>query len=194
MNVTETTTVVRGLLVMWIVAGIVSGCEGPERKSRGARPGTAPVSSGKPPPAPLPTAAEWEAQQQAKRAAAESDDDGSDGDEDSGSDSDDSDSSSRVARKEAAVGVGAKGHDLGPGFLTTPVETFFSTKERITFQIQIPHAMNTFKAIEDRAPKSHQEFMEKIIIANNIPLPELPEGHRYIYDPQKEQLMVEHPR
>ena len=53
--------------------------------------------------------------------------------------------------------------------------------------------MKLFKASEDRAPKSHEEFMEKIIKANNIHLPELPDGQRYQYDPKTEQLMVESP-
>jgi len=35
--------------------------------------------------------------------------------------------------------------------------------------------------------------MEKIIKANNISLPELPEGHKYVYDPKLEMLMVEKP-
>ena len=33
----------------------------------------------------------------------------------------------------------------------------------------------------------------KIIKANNIHLPELPDGDRYMYDPKTEQLMVESP-
>ena len=41
---------------------------------------------------------------------------------------------------------------------------------------------------------SHEEFMEKIVQANNIRLPELPEGHRYLYDPTTNELMVERPK
>jgi hypothetical protein len=35
--------------------------------------------------------------------------------------------------------------------------------------------------------------MEKIIKANRIRLPALPQGQRYVYDPKQEQLMVEKP-
>ena len=35
--------------------------------------------------------------------------------------------------------------------------------------------------------------MQKIIKENQIKLPELPFGQRYVYDPKKEQLMVEKP-
>ena len=36
--------------------------------------------------------------------------------------------------------------------------------------------------------------MEKIIKAGGIRLPPLPPGHRYVYDPATEQLLVEQPR
>lgn len=98
-----------------------------------------------------------------------------------------------TVRSKAEVGVGAKGHGYGEGLVSTPAGAYFRTKERIAFDIQIKHAMNLFKAMENRAPKSHEEFMEKIIRANHIALPELPEGHRYVYDPKTEELMVEQP-
>lgn len=98
-----------------------------------------------------------------------------------------------TVRTKAEVGVGAKGHGYGEGLVSTPAGAYFRTKERIAFDIQIKHAMNLFKAMENRAPKSHEEFMEKIIRANHIALPELPEGHRYVYDPKTEELMVEQP-
>lgn len=98
-----------------------------------------------------------------------------------------------TVRNKAEVGVGAKGQGYGEGLVSTPAGAYFRTKERIAFDIQIKHAMNLFKAMENRAPKSHEEFMEKIVRANNIALPELPEGHRYVYDPKTEELMVESP-
>ncbi|MEN6558797.1 MAG: hypothetical protein ABFC54_11515 [Thermoguttaceae bacterium] len=97
---------------------------------------------------------------------------------------------------KAAVGVGAKGRydTSGPAsVITVPVASLFSTKERLAFEIQIPQAMNLFKASEGRAPKSHEEFMERIIKEQRIQLPELPEGERYRYDPKSEQLMVDRP-
>jgi hypothetical protein len=95
--------------------------------------------------------------------------------------------------QKADVGVGAKGRGYSPGLITTPVSVFFRTQERITFQIAIPHAMNLYKASNGSAPKTHEEFMEKIIKEQRIKLPDLPQGQRYIYDPAKEELMVEHP-
>jgi type IV secretory pathway VirB10-like protein len=98
-----------------------------------------------------------------------------------------------TVQKAAAVGAGAKGRGYGEGMVATPVATYFIVKERIAYDIQIPHAMNLFKATEGHAPKTHEEFMEKIVKANQIHLPTLPSGHRYVYDPEQGQLMVAQP-
>ncbi len=95
--------------------------------------------------------------------------------------------------KQAQAGVGEKGH-YEQGIITTPVSVFFTVQERIAFEIQVPHALQLFKAMEGRPPKDQAEFMQKIIKANQIKLPELPPGHRYLYNPKTEQLMVEYPR
>jgi hypothetical protein len=96
-------------------------------------------------------------------------------------------------RVKAEKGVGAKGRGYGQGVIATPAASLFAAKERIAFEIQIPHAMNLFKGMEGRMPNSNKEFMEKIIKENQIQLPTLPEGERYVYDPKTEQLMVEKP-
>lgn len=97
------------------------------------------------------------------------------------------------AAVKADSGVGAKGQGYGPGLVTTPVATYFRAQEQIVFRIQIPDAMRLYKATNGHAPKSHEEFMEKIVNENRIRLPELPPGHRYRYYPDREELMVEHP-
>ncbi len=94
-----------------------------------------------------------------------------------------------MVKKKAAVGVGKKGH-YGKGIIATPLGSLFAAEERIDFEVQIPHAMQMFKALNGRAPKDTEEFMEKIIKEYRIRLPELPEGQRYEYDPKTEQLMV----
>ena len=94
-----------------------------------------------------------------------------------------------MVREEAQPGVTGKGQ-YGGGLLTTPVEVYFSAGERIVFNIQIPHTLRTYTALHG-APKTHEEFMEKVI--KGIALPELPQNHRYVFDPETQQLMVEHP-
>jgi len=99
-----------------------------------------------------------------------------------------------VTAVPAQVGVGQKGRTLGqPGFLTTPVYVYFRSQEMVAFRIQVPQAMQLFKATNGRAPQSHEEFWREIIEANAIRLPQLPPGHRYVYDPAREELMVEQP-
>ena len=100
--------------------------------------------------------------------------------------------------RPAEVGVGIKGQSLknetGIGkIIAQPAMTLFAVKEKIPFEIEIPAAMNLFKAGEGegRAPSTHEEFMEKIIKFNRIKLPKLPEGQEYRYRPEEEQLWVQ---
>jgi hypothetical protein len=103
---------------------------------------------------------------------------------------------SATERIKAEKGVGIKGRSLDQyeGIIVTPAKAFFSTKERIAFEIEVPHALSLFKATEGQGPKSHEEFMEKIVQFNRIKLPQLPPGHKYVYDVAQEQLMVERPK
>jgi hypothetical protein len=93
------------------------------------------------------------------------------------------------------VGVGAKGRGLDQlkGPLVTPAKAYFTMREKTIFQIQIPHAMQMYEALQGSAPRTHEEFMAKIIQDNQIKLPDLPPGQRYVYDPQAKELMVERP-
>lgn len=111
-----------------------------------------------------------------------------------------------VERTVARPGVTGKGEGYGTGPIATPVRAYFLTRERIVFDIQIASAMNTYKAINGHFPKSHEEFMEKIIRANQIKLPELSRSEEcYVYlpekaakvstyDPTDPPLVVERPR
>ncbi len=96
-------------------------------------------------------------------------------------------------RVEAGVGVGAKGH-YGSGVVMTPLDVYWRAQERITFNVQIEKAMQMYKAEHDnKGPATHEEFMQKIVKEGMINLPRLPDGHRYLYDPKTEKLMVERP-
>lgn len=97
----------------------------------------------------------------------------------------------------AAVGDGRKAQAVtGDNVLSVPVAAFFRTGERVVFEIEIPRDMKTFKALDPdgKGPKSHDEFMKEIIEKNETELPELPEGHKYRYDPETELLMVDRPK
>jgi hypothetical protein len=99
-------------------------------------------------------------------------------------------------RVKAEKGVGLKGRSLDEyeGPVVTPAKAFFAAKERIAFEIEVPHALQLYEASSGEAPKTHDEFMENVIKANQIKLPVLPPGHKYVYDPATKQLMVERPR
>lgn len=100
-----------------------------------------------------------------------------------------------VAQK-AEVGVGIKGDSLrteeGVGkIIASPAVALFNTRERVVFEIQIPQALNLYQASEGNFPKTHEEFMEKIIKANAIQLPELKPGMQYRFRPDLGELWVE---
>ena len=70
------------------------------------------------------------------------------------------------------------------------VASYFKDRELIVFKIQIPESMKVFRAPNRRNPKSHEEFMDEIVKAGEIKLPELPSAAVYRYDPGKGELMV----
>ena len=72
----------------------------------------------------------------------------------------------------------------------SPVQPYFRATDLNALRIQIPDAVRLYKATHGSAPKSHEEFMQKIVKENNIHLPELPPGRRYLYAPDREELMV----
>ena len=97
-------------------------------------------------------------------------------------------------REKAEAGVGVRGDKIQSGGLyTTPAKAYFQVRERLTF-LQVDQAIQFFRGAEGRLPQSHDEFMQKVIQANQIQLPELPAGSRYVWDPQKGELLVERPR
>ncbi len=98
-----------------------------------------------------------------------------------------------VVREKAQVGMIGKGQGYGGDPITEPVRQLWRVKEQIVL-IQIEKAVQLFEATENRKIASNDEFMAKIIKENQIALPVLPPGHRYVFDPAKSELMVERPK
>jgi len=92
-------------------------------------------------------------------------------------------------RSLAQAGVGKKGQGYGGGIITEPIRARFRIEQKVIFDY-IKHDMDLFKGLNNRAPKSHEEFMKEIIEANGRELPELPPGEKYVYDPKTEELWV----
>ena len=101
------------------------------------------------------------------------------------------------ARKTAEVGDGSKGQyrqKFGRmSIFDTTIGTMYRTKENLTYNVLIPQAMKLYQANNDRFPRTHEEFMKEIIQPNNIKLPDLKDGCRYEYNPQKAELEVVYP-
>jgi hypothetical protein len=95
----------------------------------------------------------------------------------------------------AVAGVGKQGQKIAgrQGPLVTPISVLFEAKQRVVFEMAIPHALQLYQAEHGHFPKTQDEFMEKIVKFNAIELPELPEGHEYVYDPAEGKLMVRRP-
>jgi hypothetical protein len=100
-----------------------------------------------------------------------------------------------LERVKAEAGVGKQGQIIGDkeGFLRTPVKAYFSARQQIQF-LKVQQALNLYEAEHGFKPKSHEEFMSKIIEFNLIELPELPAGQSYIWDPERGELLVERPQ
>jgi len=73
--------------------------------------------------------------------------------------------------------------------ISAPVQAYGPMVQRIS-EIQIVPAIRLFEAEHGRYPESHDEFMEKIVKANNIRLPVLPGGKQYQYDVANHELVV----
>ncbi|MCX7428610.1 MAG: hypothetical protein NTW96_23665 [Planctomycetia bacterium] len=97
---------------------------------------------------------------------------------------------SEANRQQATVGVGKKGRGYGGGLITTPIAAYFSVQERLAFK-QVLYGMKLYVAEHGRPPKTQEEFMEKIIKAGAIPLPQLRGDDRYVYLPEKVNLPEE---
>jgi len=59
-----------------------------------------------------------------------------------------------------------------------------------TSMMSIKQAMDLYHATNDRYPADYNEFMEVIIKANNISLPQLPPYREYGYDSNAHQLII----
>lgn len=75
--------------------------------------------------------------------------------------------------------------------ILVPLGQYVNVRERLVIE-QVKHAMNLYKASNDnKGPATHEEFMDKIITANKIKLPQLRKpDDQYQYDPKTEELMI----
>jgi hypothetical protein len=98
---------------------------------------------------------------------------------------------------KAQAGVGAKGRSLDQyeGVVVTPVKAYFAGKERAFFDIEFPGNYRIWRVQQDRAPKDFEElkanFLDPMGLTKKLPV--LRQGHKYVWDAEKEELQVERP-
>jgi hypothetical protein len=74
-------------------------------------------------------------------------------------------------------------HNQG-SYLSAVGSARFTTEHKLIFG-QVKQALDLYQAEHGEYPRSHDEFMAKIIEPNGIVLPELDEGYEYWYDPSE---------
>ena len=70
------------------------------------------------------------------------------------------------------------------------VSQYFRKPEINVWRNQVAAAMQKFQQANKRAPISEDEFIDHIIVANQIILPELVEGCTYVYLPETQRMMI----
>jgi hypothetical protein len=103
-----------------------------------------------------------------------------------------------LERVKAGKGVGIKGRSLDEyeGVIVTPAKAYFSAKERIFYEIEFPANYRLWRVQEDRAPKDFEELKSKFLdpMGLTAKMPKLPDGHKYVWNSETEELEVERPR
>ena len=97
---------------------------------------------------------------------------------------------------KVGVGVGLKGRSLDgeSGIIVTPVKAYFAAKEKIAYEIQFLSQYRIYNAATDDVPKDFDDLKAKVLDPYMIKLPELPPGHKYVWNAENQELMVERPK
>lgn len=96
----------------------------------------------------------------------------------------------RDAKAEKAKGAVEAGTKITAKDYITLQGNAYVTVIGKTSILSIQHAMDLYKAANDRYPKDYDEFMAEIIKANNISLPKLPTYQEYGYDEAQHKLII----
>ncbi len=96
---------------------------------------------------------------------------------------------------KAERGVGIKGRSLDgeSGIIVTPVKALFGAKEEIAF-IQFLSQYRTYNALTDDVPTDFEDLKVKVLDPYSVKLPLLPDGHKYVWNAETQELMVERPK
>ncbi len=105
-----------------------------------------------------------------------------------------------TSSQPAQAGSGRRGRSLDNindpvgKVIAEPARAYFQLREKATFEIAIPKALQLYHAFNGKPPANHDVFMKEIIEANRLRLPDLYPNQRYRFDPTRGQygeLMVD---
>jgi hypothetical protein len=96
----------------------------------------------------------------------------------------------RAAAGLAQQGASRADDTAAQKIMTGAAHEYFQFKQRAVFVIQIPKALELYKALNGAGPKNHSEFDREIVKANQILLPELKPGMVYRFNAEKQELWV----
>ncbi len=77
----------------------------------------------------------------------------------------------------------------GGNMFTYPLHAYGPIAGRVA-SLQVQQAVNLFWGAEGRYPKDYDEFIERVLLPNNIELPVLPGDAQYKYDVENHELVV----
>lgn len=86
--------------------------------------------------------------------------------------------------------LGAKLRDNNDAqkMITGAAGKLLDVKVGAILDIQVPQAIQLFKAEHGRVPKNHAEFVQRVLEPNKLTLPELIDGMVYQFNPEREEL------
>jgi len=85
--------------------------------------------------------------------------------------------------------VGTKGKGYGGGIITEPIHQYFRLQDKLKLD-QIEYGLKLYHAEHGRYPATMQEFVDQILTPQQVKLPELPPGRKFVYDSQQGKLFV----
>ena len=86
--------------------------------------------------------------------------------------------------------TGRKGRDYGGGIITQPIASYFRAQDRLNLDF-IKHSLNLYKELNDGLPKSHEEFVQQILVPGNLKLPEAADPEYLVrYSPETGWLIL----
>ena len=86
--------------------------------------------------------------------------------------------------------TGRKGRDYGGGIITQPIASYFRAQDKLNLGF-IKHALDLYRELNDGPPRSHEEFVEQILNASNLKLPEAADPNYLVrYSPETGWLIL----